>query len=66
MAMKMVDTNYWFEVFDDTKYDADDLHVKVEVPKSVRLSEESQWSGLEQCFPKCHYGTRRDGACLLG
>jgi len=48
MEMKMVDKNYWIEVFDDTKYDADDPHVKVEGPKNVCLSEKSQWSGLEQ------------------
>ena len=33
MEMKMVDKNCWIEVFDDTKYDADDPHVKVEGPK---------------------------------
>jgi hypothetical protein len=31
--MKMVDKNSWIEVFDDTQYDADDPHVKVEGPK---------------------------------
>ena len=33
MEIKMVDKNCWIEVFDDTKYDADDPHVKVEGPK---------------------------------
>ena len=33
MEMKMVDKNCWIEVFDDTKYDADDPHVKIEGPK---------------------------------
>jgi hypothetical protein len=33
VEMKMVDKNCWMEVFDDTKYDADDPHVKVEGPK---------------------------------
>ena len=27
MEVKMVDKNCWIEVFDDTKYDADDPHV---------------------------------------
>ena len=33
MEMKMVDKNCWIEVFDDTKYDADDPHVKIAGPK---------------------------------
>jgi Beta/Gamma crystallin len=33
MEVKMVDKNCWIEVFDDTKYDADDPHVKVDGPK---------------------------------
>ncbi len=33
VEMKMVDKNCWIEVFDDTKYDADDPHVKVDGPK---------------------------------
>ena len=33
MEIKMVDKNCWIEVFNDTKYDADDPHVKVEGPK---------------------------------
>jgi hypothetical protein len=33
MELKMVDKNCWIEVFDDTKYDADDPHVKVDGPK---------------------------------
>jgi hypothetical protein len=33
MEMQMVDRNCWIEVFDDTKYDADDPHVKVQGPK---------------------------------
>ena len=33
MEIQVVDKNCWIEVFDDTKYDADDPHVKVEGPK---------------------------------
>jgi hypothetical protein len=33
MEMQMVDKNCWIEVFDDTKYDADDPHVTVQGPK---------------------------------
>ena len=33
MEMQMVDRNYWTGVFDDTRYDADDPHVKGEGPK---------------------------------
>ena len=33
MELQLVDKNCWIEVFDDTKYDADDPHVKVEGPK---------------------------------
>ena len=33
MEMQIVDKNCWIEVFDDTKYDADDPHVKVQGPK---------------------------------
>ena len=33
MEMKVVDKNCWIEVFDDTKYDADDAHVIVQGPK---------------------------------
>jgi hypothetical protein len=33
VEMKMVDKNCWIEVFDDTMYDVDDPHVKVEGPK---------------------------------
>ena len=33
MEVQLVDKNCWIEVFDDTKYDADDPHVKVEGPK---------------------------------
>jgi len=33
MEIQMVDKNCWIEVFDDTKYDADDPHVKVDGPK---------------------------------
>src|SRR5215210_2117056 len=32
MEMQLVDKNCWIEVFDDTKYDADDPHVKVQGP----------------------------------
>lgn len=33
IEVQMVDKNCWIEVFDDTKYDADDPHVKVQGPK---------------------------------
>lgn len=33
MEMQVVDKDCWIEVFDDTKYDADDPHVKVQGPK---------------------------------
>jgi hypothetical protein len=33
MDIQMVDKNCWIEVFDDTKYDADDPHVQVQGPK---------------------------------
>ena len=33
MEIQAVDKNCWIEVFDDTKYDADDPHVKVDGPK---------------------------------
>jgi hypothetical protein len=33
MELQMVDKNCWIEVFDDTKYDADDPHVIVQGPK---------------------------------
>lgn len=33
MEMQIVDKNCWVEVFDDTKYDADDPHVKLQGPK---------------------------------
>ena len=33
IELQLVDKNCWIEVFDDTKYDADDPHVKVEGPK---------------------------------
>ena len=33
MELQLVDKNCWIEVFDDTKYDADDPHVKLEGPK---------------------------------
>lgn len=33
MEIQMVDKNCWIEVFDDTKYDADDPHVQVQGPK---------------------------------
>jgi hypothetical protein len=33
MEMQVTDKNCWIEVFDDTKYDADDPHVKVQGPK---------------------------------
>ncbi|MEO5957440.1 MAG: beta/gamma crystallin domain-containing protein, partial [Nitrospiraceae bacterium] len=31
--LQLVDKNCWVEVFDDTKYDADDPHVKLQGPK---------------------------------
>jgi len=31
MDLQLVDKNCWVEVFDDTKYDADDPHVKIQV-----------------------------------
>ena len=33
MEMQIIDKNCWIEVFDDTKYDADDPHVTVQGPK---------------------------------
>ena len=33
MEMQIVDKNCWIEVFDDTKYDANDPHVKLQGPK---------------------------------
>ena len=33
VELQVVDKNCWIEVFDDTKYDADDPHVKVQGPK---------------------------------
>jgi hypothetical protein len=33
MELQLVDKNCWIEVFDDTKYDADDPHVKIQGPK---------------------------------
>ena len=33
MEMQVIDKNCWIEVFDDSKYDADDPHVKVQGPK---------------------------------
>jgi hypothetical protein len=33
IEVQIVDKNCWIEVFDDTKYDADDPHVKVQGPK---------------------------------
>ena len=33
MELQLVDKNCWIEVFDDTKYDVDDPHVKVQGPK---------------------------------
>jgi len=33
MEVQLVDKNCWIEVFDDTKYDVDDPHVKVQGPK---------------------------------
>ena len=33
MEMQIVDKDCWIEVFDDTKYDADDPHVKLQGPK---------------------------------
>ena len=33
LELQVIDKNCWIEVFDDTKYDADDPHVKVQGPK---------------------------------
>jgi hypothetical protein len=33
MEMQVVDKNCWVEIFDDSKYDADDPHVKLQGPK---------------------------------
>jgi len=47
MEIKMVDKNCWIEVFDDTKYDADDPHVKVDGPKdyaSLKNLNGRDWS----------------------
>ena len=33
MEVQLVDKNCWIEVFDDTKYDVDDPHVKIQGPK---------------------------------
>jgi hypothetical protein len=47
MEIKMVDKNCWIEVFDDTKYDADDPHVKVDGPKefaSLRNLNGRDWN----------------------
>jgi len=47
MEIKMADKNCWIEVFDDTKYDADDPHVKVEGPKefaSLKNLNGRDWS----------------------
>lgn len=33
MEMQIVDKNCWVEIFDDSKYDADDPHVKLQGPK---------------------------------
>ncbi len=33
MELQVIDKNCWIEVFDDTKYDADDPHVKIQGPK---------------------------------
>lgn len=33
VELQAVDKNCWIEIFDDTKYDTDDPHVKVQGPK---------------------------------
>jgi len=33
MEMQIVDKNCWVEIFDDSKYDVDDPHVKLQGPK---------------------------------
>ena len=33
LEMKVVDKNCWIEIFDDTKYDVDDPHLKIQGPK---------------------------------
>jgi hypothetical protein len=47
MELQLVDKNCWIEVFDDTKYDADDPHVKVQGPKeyaSLKNLNGRDWS----------------------
>ena len=47
MELQLVDKNCWIEVFDDTKYDADDPHVKVVGPKeyaSLKNLNGRDWS----------------------
>jgi hypothetical protein len=47
MEVQIVDKNCWIEVFDDTKYDADDPHVKLEGPKeyaSLKNLNGRDWS----------------------
>ena len=39
MELQLVDKNCWIEVFDDTKYDTDDPHVKVQGPKEYASLE---------------------------
>src|ERR1700693_5111978 len=47
LEVQIVDNNCWLAVFDDTKYDADDPHVKVEGPKeyaSLKNLNGRDWS----------------------
>lgn len=47
MELQLVNKNCWIEVFDDTKYDADDPHVKVQGPKeyaSLKNLNGRDWS----------------------
>ena len=45
---QMMEKNCWIEVFDDTKYDADDPHVKVQGPmelSSLKNLQGRNWNG---------------------
>src|SRR5215213_4749378 len=45
--VQVIDKNCWIEVFDDTKYDADDPHVKVQGPaeySSLKNLNGRNWS----------------------
>jgi hypothetical protein len=47
MEMQVIDKNCWVEIFDDTKYDADDPHVKLQGPKeyaTMKNLEGKDWN----------------------